>query len=529
MNITVQAIKDGEMIERRTWTEGRYTIGRNEICNMWLNDPHISSTHAELEVGKRKVVVHDMHSRNGIFFNDQKIEKKMSFTKDFEVELGPFFLKVNFQKGQKPVCQRNAAFQNRLFSNIRVLLTTSLILMVVLASVTVFMVMNYQTRAFKEEELRKRGNLFSLYLAKLAETDADSIILDAKAIRLIKHIADEEGVVWAVIADHTSRIIAPQGINTEKIAWKGFSKAIQEKERKSEDLANRQRIIFYPIKNDNKVLGGAVIQLDMHKAVQSGMGVSFLMLLVILVCICLLVGRYITRFFLTPLNLLTEEVSVAMKAKRGRINFHSPHPEIAELVYMFNRLLQNFRGEDVNTEKSDREDSTDIDNTPQSDDKEFKEQSEIKKDTKCAPPLKDGLNPARREEKNVFSPSSDTPTPNSRTEIQNNAAKKAEKVVNTEILSKPQCQIDADTLVIIDCNTAFREHFCKTGAAKQMNFAEVFEDPLISNAVYELLVGNEKEISVDISDTCAYLIQKRNANHKKGFITIRFMETQHEQ
>jgi len=39
----------------------------------------------------------------------------------------------------------------------------------------------------------------------------------------------------------------------------------------SEDLAENLKVIFYPIKNNNKILGGAVIKLDMRRVSQSGM------------------------------------------------------------------------------------------------------------------------------------------------------------------------------------------------------------------------------------------------------------------
>ncbi len=526
MNITVQAIKDGEIIETRTWTEGRYTIGRNEICDMWLDDSYISTTHAELEVGKHKVIVHDMHSKNGIYYNNEKIERKRSFTKDFEVELGPYLVKSNFQKAKKPTFHQSTGFQKRFFSNIRVLLTTSLILMVVLASVTVFILMNDQTRSFKAEELRKRGNLFSLYLAKLAETDEDSIILDAEDKVLINNIAGEEGVISAVIADSSGQILAPQGVNAKKISWKGFDNAIREKERKSEDLEKHQQIIFYPIKNTDKVLGGAVIQLDMRKAGQSGMGVYFLMILVILVCICLLLGRYITRFFLAPLNLLAEEVSVAMKTKRQGVNFHSPHTEIAELVEMFNRLLQNFGGDRVKTESTAQKDSDADLNASNDNHGSYEKRSKPKKDRNDTPSLKTEAEPVREIK---AASSSDSPSRNNQAEKNGDDSGKSQLAVNSEQFSEPQCQIDVNTFMIINCNETFKQHFCKTGAAEQLNFAEVFENPLISNTVYELLVGPKNEISVTINDTCAYLIEKKGSDVKEGLATIRFKESGHEQ
>ena len=527
MSITIQTIKDGEILETRNWNEGHYTIGRDESCDIWLDDPHISLTHAELDVEKNKVTIHDMRSKNGIFFNDEKIEKKKTFKNNFDVELGPYIVKGIFQAPLKPIVQDSAILQNRLFANINVLLTVSLIFMVVLASLTVFIFMNHQTQSFQEAELRKRGNLFSLYLAKLAGTDDNAIILDAEDQRLIKNIAGEEGVIFAVIANREGRIEAPESEKEKKVQWDGFQKAIQEKERTNEDIDENQKIIFYPIKNEHKVLGGAVIKLDMRKVTQSGMGVYFSMILFVLIIFCILTGRYVTRLFLMPLHRLGEEVSVAMKAKRRRIDFHSPHPEIAELTDMFNRLLQNSQGIPVNTAETDIGNPSDSNN--ETDDKysDFEEQPEPPGPALSATSSENDSTPAFRDDDISVSRQSDTGYQNGKTIMKGSDNNETANSMNTDTITEPQCIIDVNTFMLVDCNKPFVNHFSRARTPKDLNFAEIFEEPLISNAVYELLVGSEKEASVAISDTCNYVIKKKGADDKKGLITISFKESQH--
>jgi len=126
MGITIQTIKYGEIKEKREWNKGRYTVGRNETCEIWLNDPHISLTHAEMDVDTDKVTIRDTDSTSGVYFNDKKIESK-TFKKNFEVELVPYIVKEISQKPPKPIFQDNALLQSRLFSNIRVVLSLSLI------------------------------------------------------------------------------------------------------------------------------------------------------------------------------------------------------------------------------------------------------------------------------------------------------------------------------------------------------------------------------------------------------------------
>jgi len=525
VGITIQTIKDGEIIEKRGWNEGRYTIGRNETCDIWLNDPHISLTHAELEVDTSKVTIRDKNSTSGVYFNDIKIESK-TFKKNFEVELGPYLVKGIFQKPSKPILQDNALFQSRLFSNIRVLLTLSLILMAVLTSVIVFIILNYQTRSFQQEELLKRGNLFSLYLAKLAEINENDIILDADDRLLIKHISGEKGVNFAVIADHNGQILAPADTDEKRVKWEGFEDAINKEVRKSEDLTENLKIIFYPIKNNDKILGGAVIKLDMRKVSQSGMSAYFAMILFVLVIICILTGRYITRFFLKPLQSLGEEVSVAMKENRRRINFNSPHAEIAELSDMFNRLLQNSQSTHKNTQKTVEYPGA-IDDEPNVRDADFDEQPKPADTAMHAKPSENELTPINQDEKTAFSRQSDPFCQNSHTEKNDSDINNIDNAVDTDAITEPQCIINISTFMIVDCNPIFKEHFKKASTRKNLIFAEVFEDPLVSNAVYELIAGSKEKTSAAISDTCDYLIRKGGTDEKKGLITIIFKESLH--
>ncbi|MDM8555216.1 FHA domain-containing protein [Desulfococcaceae bacterium HSG7] len=523
MGITIQVLKYGEIKEKRDWSEGRYTIGRNETCDIGLDDPHISLTHAEIDVDTDKITIRDTNSKNGLYFDDKQFASK-TFKNNFEVELGPYILKGIFQNSKKSILQGNGNLQNRLFSNIRVLLTLSLMLMVVLTSFFVFTLINHQIRIFKEEELRKRGNLFSLYLAKLAGINQNGIILDPDDRLLIKKVAAEEGINFAVIADYRGQILAPEDTGEKIVQWDGFNDAIKEKVRKSEDITENQKIIFYPIKNNDTILGGAVIKLDTRKASQSGMSAYFAMILFVLLILCILIGRYVTSFFLRPLQSLGEEVSVAIKENSGRINFHSSHAEIADLIDMFNRLLQNSQHNHENTGKT-VEYSGDIDKAPNDKYTDFNEQSNPADATMQANPLENELIPAHKDEKLNVSSQSDTFCQNGK--VENNSSDNNDNTANRGVIPVPQCIINVNNFMIVACNPVFKERFNKASTRKNLNFAEVFEDPLISNAVYELIAGIKEKTSVAISDTCNYLIIKGRINEKKGLIQIVFKESPH--
>ncbi|MSP18528.1 MAG: GGDEF domain-containing protein [Bdellovibrionales bacterium] len=50
------------------------TIGRDPACSIWIDDPHISRTHATLVNKEETTVITDMESTNGIFVNGTKVQ-----------------------------------------------------------------------------------------------------------------------------------------------------------------------------------------------------------------------------------------------------------------------------------------------------------------------------------------------------------------------------------------------------------------------------------------------------------------------
>lgn len=54
---------------------GECFIGRNPACDIVLTDPRASRNHAVLRVTERAVVLQDLDSANGVFLNDERIDR----------------------------------------------------------------------------------------------------------------------------------------------------------------------------------------------------------------------------------------------------------------------------------------------------------------------------------------------------------------------------------------------------------------------------------------------------------------------
>jgi DNA-binding CsgD family transcriptional regulator len=56
--------------------KGEFIIGRGQECDLWVEDVLVSRKHCRLRVSDEGVEVEDLGSRNGIFVNGRKIEKR---------------------------------------------------------------------------------------------------------------------------------------------------------------------------------------------------------------------------------------------------------------------------------------------------------------------------------------------------------------------------------------------------------------------------------------------------------------------
>jgi hypothetical protein len=69
-------------------TEGEFTIGRSAECQLSLDDPLVSRTHARLTVSSEGVVLEDLGSRNGVRVNGEKLEQTRALAHGDRVLIG---------------------------------------------------------------------------------------------------------------------------------------------------------------------------------------------------------------------------------------------------------------------------------------------------------------------------------------------------------------------------------------------------------------------------------------------------------
>jgi adenine specific DNA methylase Mod len=64
------------------------TIGRAQDSDIVLNDPYLSSKHALIYKKGSRMLIQDLHSKNGTFVNGKKIKKPMVLKDEDEVVIG---------------------------------------------------------------------------------------------------------------------------------------------------------------------------------------------------------------------------------------------------------------------------------------------------------------------------------------------------------------------------------------------------------------------------------------------------------
>ena len=68
--------------------EGEFTIGRSSSCDFEVSDPLISRRHAVFRVAGDSVTVHDLHSRNGVYVNGERIRAGCELSHEDRVAIG---------------------------------------------------------------------------------------------------------------------------------------------------------------------------------------------------------------------------------------------------------------------------------------------------------------------------------------------------------------------------------------------------------------------------------------------------------
>lgn len=89
----ITVTRDGLTMDVQELTERKYVIGRNELADIQLDDPHVSKTHAMLQVFSNAIVLIDLNSTNGTLVNSKMALKRVLRNNDI-ISLGRYRLKL---------------------------------------------------------------------------------------------------------------------------------------------------------------------------------------------------------------------------------------------------------------------------------------------------------------------------------------------------------------------------------------------------------------------------------------------------
>jgi pSer/pThr/pTyr-binding forkhead associated (FHA) protein len=457
MNLYLQIFKHGEHKKSVRLPPGEYTLGRDSDSDIVLNDNSVSTAHAKLSVTARKVVVADAGSLNGIYFNNKKIKKK-TFTKSYDLEIGPYILKGIIEKQDKQNKSAQASNANRIASHIKAILIFVIALMIGAAAIVIYLPLNEQMLNFQIKEIEKRGILFGRYLS---EVNRNLLEVGRTDNLLISPIDTEEGVIYARIVDSEGNIIAPADLTGQTLEWSGFENAKRKDRSYAYKLNKYERIIYFPIRRINRILGIAIIKINVKNAFIASeyrLTGDFQILLIFLLAVGAVCGHFIVKLFLKPLHELGEEISVAIKEGRSSVSFYSPYREITDLVAAFNRLLIRC----TSTENDNPDAKVNSSGAETASDAQFK---------------------------NIPSSYAEETTESSQETIDFDRSE----------FKMPWCILDMHKLIILEFNTAFVELLGDALVEKGNHLAELAENmrnPGLSNAIIALLNSYKNTRSV---------------------------------
>jgi HAMP domain-containing protein len=260
----------------------------------------------------------------------------------------------------------------------------------------------------------------------------------------------EEGVLYAYIVDPSAKILAPTGDAGKIVDIPDVILALQDRKLHVVEGKKNEMIYCQPIQHLTTVIGAAVIGVDLTRlmgAAGTGITVYANLVLILLLAACPLLAVFLIKNFLKPLRELEEDVSLAMKEGRTRIDYQSPYAEVQLLVAVFNRLLF------INA----------INRSPE---------REKQVSTHTIPPDVPGA-PA---------------VP---------AAKAHASVPDLKEVASPWCIIEKETCTIEECNQQCRDLF-GTSLRNGAHIMEAFSDPVIIQAMSQLL-DNPQELEYTTS------------------------------
>ncbi len=347
MKCSLEIRKGAETVLSRELAPGEYAIGRKDGNDIVLADKSISGKHAVITVGKKKIVVTDPGSRNGILLQGKRIQKQ-SFAKDFSVQLGPFLLHFVLgpaeaaQKARKVKETKKAAKASKSLLatlNPRILVYGVIFCFALFMAVVYYAPLKAGLESGREREALTRGILLARYLGAI-----NQLPLEEKRMDVLRTDPSnkEEGVRYAYVVDPYGKILAPAQEMGKFLKLRKIDKALADPKLRAWDGDDGEKIVFYPIKKFDTLLGAALIGYDLERAVAiqgGGYGGTAMMLFLLSLVVAGLCGFVLLRGFLSPLRALAEDAGVSLKQRQDHVGFKASYAELQTLVEAMNRML----------------------------------------------------------------------------------------------------------------------------------------------------------------------------------------------
>lgn len=85
-----QGLEEGTILLLRN----EITIGRKEGNTIKLSDKYASGNHAKISIKNNEIIIEDLGSTNGIFINDEKVDKYAKLRANDQIRIGSAIFKV---------------------------------------------------------------------------------------------------------------------------------------------------------------------------------------------------------------------------------------------------------------------------------------------------------------------------------------------------------------------------------------------------------------------------------------------------
>jgi hypothetical protein len=341
MTRQIQILKNGSLEQTLNLEDGSYTLGRSPNADIVLSDNAVSKTHALLTVDQDRISITDKGSANGIFFQGRKITEK-TVDNHFEIDIKPFTIRTtagDMPESDEAALQKIDAVRHFSINNIKVSLFLIFAVIMLLSVLIGYFPLKQKTAAIARQEKLKAGILLTRYLAEMNRpflSDEQHSLVRTSPVRM------EDGVVYAFVVDAHGRIIAPREKQGDYVDWAGISKAFADAKLKVEDGKQDEKIIFYPVIQQNQIMGAAILGFAWQQTgtdAASGMGFLAILLIAVLFGIGFIMAYLLARSFLNPMKSLYEAVEIAIKNGATSLAYQAPYTELDNLKRAFDRLL----------------------------------------------------------------------------------------------------------------------------------------------------------------------------------------------